>query len=98
MARCRARSSRQLLRLLTAAFWLANSSMTWFLNTGSTKTGIDVAEGATSHLARVTLELGGKSAQIVFPDADLEAAAIELLQAFLAAHQVDRRALLRRRP
>jgi aldehyde dehydrogenase (NAD+) len=37
--------------------------------TGSTKTGVDVAAGATSHLARVTLELGGKSAQVVFPDA-----------------------------
>ena len=46
--------------------------------TGSTKTGIDVAEGATSHLARVTMELGGKSAQIVFGDADLEAAAAVL--------------------
>src|SRR4029078_2698086 len=53
--------------------------------TGSTKTGIDVAEGATSHLARVTLELGGKSAQIVFPDADLEAAANGVIAGVFAA-------------
>ena len=53
--------------------------------TGSTKTGIDVAEGATSHLARVTLELGGKSAQIVFPDADLDAAANGLVAGVFAA-------------
>jgi acyl-CoA reductase-like NAD-dependent aldehyde dehydrogenase len=53
--------------------------------TGSTRTGIDVAEGATSHLARVTLELGGKSAQIVFPDADLEAAANGVIAGVFAA-------------
>ena len=53
--------------------------------TGSTRTGIDVAEGATSHLARVTLELGGKSAQVVFPDADLEAAANGVIAGVFAA-------------
>ena len=53
--------------------------------TGSTKTGIDVAEGATSHLARVTLELGGKSAQVIFPDADLEAAANGVIAGVFAA-------------
>src|SRR3954464_12079035 len=53
--------------------------------TGSTKTGIDVAEGATSHLARVTLELGGKSAQVVFEDADLEAAANGIIAGVFAA-------------
>jgi len=53
--------------------------------TGSTRTGIDVAEGATSHLARVTLELGGKSAQVVFPDADLEAAANGVVAGVFAA-------------
>ena len=53
--------------------------------TGSTKTGIDVAEGATSHLARVTLELGGKSAQIIFPDADLAAAANGVIAGVFAA-------------
>ena len=53
--------------------------------TGSTRTGVDVAEGATSHLARVTLELGGKSAQLVFPDADLEAAANGIVAGVFAA-------------
>jgi (Z)-2-((N-methylformamido)methylene)-5-hydroxybutyrolactone dehydrogenase len=53
--------------------------------TGSTRTGVDVAEGATSHLARVTLELGGKSAQLVFPDADLEAAANGVVAGVFAA-------------
>lgn len=42
--------------------------------TGSTPTGIRVAMAAASHLAPVMLELGGKSPQIVFPDADLDAA------------------------
>lgn len=53
--------------------------------TGSTATGIDVAEGATSHLARVTLELGGKSAQVIFRDADLEAAANGVIAGVFAA-------------
>ena len=39
--------------------------------TGSTQTGVVVAQAALGHLAAVTLELGGKSAQIVFSDADL---------------------------
>jgi len=53
--------------------------------TGSTKTGIDVAHGAADHLARVTLELGGKSAQVVFEDADLEAAANGIIAGVFAA-------------
>jgi acyl-CoA reductase-like NAD-dependent aldehyde dehydrogenase len=40
--------------------------------TGSPAVGIKVAQGAAKHFARVTLELGGKSAQVVFPDADLD--------------------------
>ncbi len=42
--------------------------------TGSTATGISVGKSAMTNLTRVTLELGGKSAQIVFEDADIEAA------------------------
>ncbi|HEY8450484.1 MAG TPA: aldehyde dehydrogenase, partial [Bacillota bacterium] len=42
--------------------------------TGSTATGIQVAKNAAEHLARVSLELGGKSPNIIFADADLEAA------------------------
>jgi betaine-aldehyde dehydrogenase len=43
--------------------------------TGSTEVGQLVMRGAASTIKRVTLELGGKSANIVFADADLEKAA-----------------------
>jgi betaine-aldehyde dehydrogenase len=43
--------------------------------TGSTAVGRRVAELASGTIKRVTLELGGKSANIVFADADLERAA-----------------------
>src|SRR4029077_15323314 len=43
--------------------------------TGSTEVGQLVMQGAASTIKRVTLELGGKSANIVFADADLERAA-----------------------
>jgi betaine-aldehyde dehydrogenase len=43
--------------------------------TGSTEVGQDVMRGASGTVKRVTLELGGKSANIVFADADLERAA-----------------------
>ena len=43
--------------------------------TGSTEVGRTVMEGAAATIKRVTLELGGKSANIVFADADLERAA-----------------------
>jgi acyl-CoA reductase-like NAD-dependent aldehyde dehydrogenase len=43
--------------------------------TGSTEVGREVMRGAAGTIKRVTLELGGKSANIVFADADLEAAA-----------------------
>ncbi|MUK88672.1 aldehyde dehydrogenase family protein [Ornithinibacillus sp. L9] len=42
--------------------------------TGSTPTGRDIMEKASGTLKRLTLELGGKSPNIVFEDADLEAA------------------------
>lgn len=43
--------------------------------TGSTATGRQIAATAGRELKGVTLELGGKSPLLVFPDADLEAAA-----------------------
>jgi len=43
--------------------------------TGSTEVGRSIAAAAATTIKRVTLELGGKSANIVFADADLEAAA-----------------------
>jgi betaine-aldehyde dehydrogenase len=43
--------------------------------TGSTEVGRSIAEGAAATIKRVTLELGGKSANVVFADADLQKAA-----------------------
>ena len=43
--------------------------------TGSTEVGRSVMQGAAGTIKRVTLELGGKSANVVFADADLERAA-----------------------
>jgi acyl-CoA reductase-like NAD-dependent aldehyde dehydrogenase len=43
--------------------------------TGSTDVGRGIAAGAAETIKRVTLELGGKSANVVFADADLEGAA-----------------------
>jgi len=43
--------------------------------TGSTEVGRGIAAGAAATIKRVTLELGGKSANVVFADADLAAAA-----------------------
>ena len=43
--------------------------------TGSTEVGREVMKSAAETIKRVTLELGGKSANVVFADADLEAAA-----------------------
>jgi betaine-aldehyde dehydrogenase len=43
--------------------------------TGSTEVGRRIAAAAAGTIKRVTLELGGKSANVVFADADLEAAA-----------------------
>ncbi|WP_088283972.1 aldehyde dehydrogenase [Kineosporia sp. A_224] len=53
--------------------------------TGSTATGVKVAQAAVANVNRVTLELGGKSAQVVFPDADLDAAANGLVAGVFAA-------------
>jgi acyl-CoA reductase-like NAD-dependent aldehyde dehydrogenase len=53
--------------------------------TGSTATGRAVAHAAAENLNAVTLELGGKSPQIVFPDADLDAAANGVVAGIFAA-------------
>jgi len=42
--------------------------------TGDTSTGKGIMKGSADSLKRITLELGGKSPNIVFPDADLDAA------------------------
>ncbi|WP_417539617.1 aldehyde dehydrogenase family protein [Marinobacter sp.] len=42
--------------------------------TGSTRTGHAIAHAAADDFKRMSLEMGGKSASVVLPDADLEAA------------------------
>lgn len=46
--------------------------------TGSTEVGRGIAEGAAGTIKRVTLELGGKSAAVVFADADIDKAAASI--------------------
>ncbi|HEX5608901.1 MAG TPA: aldehyde dehydrogenase [Solirubrobacterales bacterium] len=53
--------------------------------TGSTRVGIEVARTSVGTLKRVGLELGGKSAQVVFADADLDAAANGVIAGIFAA-------------
>jgi aldehyde dehydrogenase (NAD+) len=43
--------------------------------TGSVRTGKAILEAAADHVTPVTVELGGKNPALVFPDADVEAAA-----------------------
>ncbi|WP_335938504.1 aldehyde dehydrogenase family protein [Streptomyces sp. PTD5-9] len=51
--------------------------------TGSTRTGRRIMAGCAGRVKRLTLELGGKSPNIVFADADVEAAAAAAPMAFL---------------
>lgn len=53
--------------------------------TGGTKTGQLVAQAAGANITRLSLELGGKSPNIVFQDADIEAAANGVLAGIFAA-------------
>ena len=45
--------------------------------TGETTTGASILKASADHIARVSLELGGKSACVVFADADIERAAAD---------------------
>jgi aldehyde dehydrogenase (NAD+) len=53
--------------------------------TGSTETGKAVMKDAADHLAKVSLELGGKSPNIVFADSDLEATGNGVVSGIFAA-------------
>ncbi|HKC28835.1 MAG TPA: aldehyde dehydrogenase [Jatrophihabitans sp.] len=53
--------------------------------TGSTSVGRQIVKGASENLTRVSLELGGKSAQVVFEDADLDSAANGVVAGIFAA-------------
>lgn len=74
---------------VTGEAMLANPDIRMITVTGSTATGRRVMRGAAETLKRLTLELGGKNAQVVFPDADLDRAAQGvLLGAFMNQGQV----------
>lgn len=55
--------------------FVTNEDVRKIVFTGSTEVGKRIMRGASDQIKRVTLELGGKSANIVFADADLEKAA-----------------------
>lgn len=55
--------------------------------TGSTAVGKRIQRVCADRLARVTLELGGKSPQIVFPDVDVEATVAEVITAMRFSRQ-----------
>ncbi|CAN5202377.1 aldehyde dehydrogenase family protein [soil metagenome] len=55
--------------------FVTNPGVRKIVFTGSTEVGTQVMAGAAKQVKRVTLELGGKSANIVFDDCDLEKAA-----------------------
>jgi len=55
--------------------FVTNETVRKIVFTGSTEVGKRIMAGCADQVKRVTLELGGKSANIVFADADLEKAA-----------------------
>jgi acyl-CoA reductase-like NAD-dependent aldehyde dehydrogenase len=57
----------------TAAALIADPRVDKISFTGSTEVGVRVMQAAAEHIGRVSLELGGKSANVVFADADLDA-------------------------
>ena len=61
--------------------WLNNPVVRKISFTGSTRVGCSLMAKAATHLARVSLELGGHAPFIVFEDADLDAAVQGLLAA-----------------
>jgi acyl-CoA reductase-like NAD-dependent aldehyde dehydrogenase len=57
--------------------------------TGSTEVGKEILKASTSNLKRVSLELGGKSPNIIFPDADVNSAVFgSMMGIFLNQGQV----------
>lgn len=55
--------------------FITNPDVRKVVFTGSTEVGKQIMRGAADQIKRVTLELGGKSANIIFADADVEKAA-----------------------
>jgi acyl-CoA reductase-like NAD-dependent aldehyde dehydrogenase len=60
---------------VVGARFVAHPAVRKICFTGSTEVGKSIMTGCAEQVKRVTLELGGKSANIVFADADLEQAA-----------------------
>ena len=69
----------------TGSALVAHPSVKKIAFTGSTAVGKKIAETAATRLARVSLELGGKSPNIVFPDADLPNAVNGVMAGIFAA-------------
>jgi acyl-CoA reductase-like NAD-dependent aldehyde dehydrogenase len=60
---------------VVGARFVAHPDVAKIVFTGSTEVGRRIMSGCSAHIKPVTLELGGKSANIVFADADLQSAA-----------------------
>ncbi len=60
---------------IVGARFVSNEKVAKICFTGSTPVGTSIMAGCAPQVKRVTLELGGKSANIVFADSDLERAA-----------------------
>jgi len=69
----------------TGASLVAHKGINKVAFTGSVQTGVAVAQAAAAHLAPTTLELGGKSPQLIFDDADLFAAVNGVVAGIFAA-------------
>ena len=67
----------------TGSYMLAHPGFQKLSFTGSTETGCSVAAAAADRLIPATLELGGKSANIVFPDCDWKRAVVGVKNAIL---------------
>ncbi|MEO8476199.1 MAG: aldehyde dehydrogenase family protein [Actinomycetota bacterium] len=63
----------------TAGALIADPRVAKISFTGSTEVGTAVMQEAAKHITRVSLELGGKSANVVFADADLDACVPRLI-------------------
>ncbi len=77
------------LNIVTGYGWEAGQALADHIGidhisfTGSPETGRKVAQSAAAHYCPVTLELGGKSPQLVFADADIEVAVPVLVNAII---------------
>ena len=69
----------------TGAALVAHPGVDKVAFTGSTAAGVHIAKSAADNLTRVSLELGGKSPNIIFPDADIDAAATGAVSGIFAA-------------